>query len=66
MRERSSKKSDGRSRRHMQVRKDMAFGETHKWKSTEGLFQGKKPRVERGSDAPRMGVLAVSDDQELN
>lgn len=44
----------------------MAFGETHKWKSTEGLFQGKKPRVERGSDAPRMGVLAVSDDQELN
>lgn len=26
----------------MQVRKDMAFGETQKWKITEGLFQREK------------------------
>lgn len=26
----------------MQVRKDMAFGETDKWKITEGLFQKEK------------------------
>lgn len=26
----------------MQVRKDMAFGETHKWKTREGLFQREK------------------------
>lgn len=48
VRERSSKKSDGKSQRHTQVRKDMAFAETHKWKIMEGLFQREKATCRTG------------------